>query len=371
MRDGHRIIYQAALLEGSWGGYSDFLERVETPSSLGAFSYEVTDTKLKRKADPKHVLQLVLYSDMLAAIQGHAPKNAHLQLGDGERVSLRLEDYNAYARLAQRRLEAFVAAPTSTTPEPVAACTLCRWREHCANLWDKADSTSLVAGITKNQRTKLESAGITTMAALALQSDRVPKIAEPTRERLQIQARLQTARRGGGPPWFEENNKAVFKNFWAHDHAEEEVSLRDLMAFFAEHLAAHPHAHIYHYAPYEITALRRLVALHGTGEALLDQMLREDRFVDLYSVVSGGLIASEPAYSLKNLEVFYMEAREGDVVTAGGSVVAYEKWRENKDPKILQEIRDYNEVDCISTAKLRDWLISEVRPDAMPWKLVP
>ena len=412
MRDGHRIIYQAAFLNGSWGGYSDFLERVETPSSLGAFSYEVMDTKLKRKADPKHVLQLVLYSDMLAAIQGHAPSNAHLQLGDGERVSLRLKDYNAYARLAQRRLEAFVTDPTPTSPEPVSACTLCRWREHCADLWDKADSLSLVAGITKNQRAKLEAAGVSTMAALAAQSDRIPKLAEPTRERLQVQARLQTARRTGGSPsfelrpeevgkglrrlprpdpgdlfydiegdpyfeggleylhgvWFEDSGEPVFKDFWAHDRAEEGESLRALMSFFAEHLANHPHTHIYHYAPYEITALRRLVSVHGTGEALLDQMLREDRFVDLYSVISGGLIASEPAYSLKNLEVFYMEARDGDVVTAGGSVVAYEKWRENKDPKILKEIRDYNEVDCISTAKLRDWLIAEVRPEAMPWK---
>src|SRR5260370_37777559 len=95
-------------------------------------------------------------------------------------------------------------------------------------------------------------------------------------------------------------------------------------------------------------------------------MLRENRFVDLYSVVSGGLITSEPAYSLKNLEVFYMDARTGEVKTAGGSVVAYENWGETKAPKVLEEIRDYNKIDCISTQKLRDWLISSVRPGDMP-----
>jgi RNase_H superfamily len=89
-------------------------------------------------------------------------------------------------------------------------------------------------------------------------------------------------------------------------------------------------------------------------------MLRENRFVDLYSVVSGSLITSEPAYSLKNLEVFYMEARTGEVKTAGGSVVAYENWRETKEPKLLEEIRDYNKIDCISTHKLRDWLITSL-----------
>jgi uncharacterized protein len=170
--------------------------------------------------------------------------------------------------------------------------------------------------------------------------------------------------------WFEREGKGVFQDYWAHDRAEEGEALRQLMAFFADHLRQFPKAHVYHYAAYEISALRRLTSSHGIGEALLDQMLRENRFVDLYSVVSGGLIASEPAYSLKNLEVFYMEARTGEVKTAGGSVVAYGNWRESQEPKILEEIRDYNQIDCISTQKLRDWLVVSVRPAKMPWRQV-
>src|SRR3546814_20368330 len=82
---------------------------VERPSLLGPFSYEVTDTKLKRKAHPKHVLQLVLYSDLLAEIQGVMPEHAHVQLGNGTRATLRLADYAHYARGARAKLEAFVA----------------------------------------------------------------------------------------------------------------------------------------------------------------------------------------------------------------------------------------------------------------------
>ena len=250
------------------------------------------------------------------------------------------------------------------------------------------------------------------MTELGQRTQRVPKLAETTLRRLTIQARLQTARRAGGPPsfelkplnpnrglallpkpdagdifydiegdpfyeggleylhgiWFEREGGGVFRDYWAHDRTEEGESLRQLMAFFGEHLSRFPNAHVYHYAAYEISALRRLTSSHGIGEALLDQMLRENRFVDLYSVVSGALITSEPAYSLKNLEVFYMEARTGEVKTAGGSVVAYEKWRETKEPKLLEEIRDYNKIDCVSTQKLRDWLISSVRPGGMPWR---
>jgi predicted RecB family nuclease len=414
LAQGHDVLFQGAFFTAPWGGWSDFLVRVEQPSALGAFSYEVVDTKLKRKPDPKHILQLVLYSDLLAKIQGFEPEHAHIELGNGERFSFRLKEYAAYARHARSRLEAFVAAPPATSPEPVKMCGLCRWRDNCQGQWDATDSLSLVAGISRSQRGKLAAAGINTMSQLGQLTQRVPKLAETTRQRLAIQARLQTARRAGGPPsfelkpldpsrglallpepddgdifydiegdpfyedgleylhgvWFENGGIGVFQDYWAHDRAQEGEAVRQLMAFFADRLSKFPNAHVYHYAAYEISALRRLTSSHGIGEALLDQMLRESRFVDLYSVVSGSLIASEPAYSLKNLEAFYMEARTGEVKTAGGSVVAYENWRETKDPKILEEIRDYNRIDCVSTQMLRDWLISSVRPAGLPWRSV-
>jgi hypothetical protein len=116
-----------------------------------------------------------------------------------------------------------------------------------------------------------------------------------------------------------------------------------------------------------VTALKRLASLHAVGEAALDRLLRWRRFVDLYRVVQQGLIASEPGYSLKDLEVFYLPAREGDVATAADSVVAYERYRETGEAAILEEIRAYNETDCRSTKGLRDWLVEKVRPADMAW----
>lgn len=37
LAEGAKIIFQGAFLSGNWGGWSDFLERVERPSALGAF----------------------------------------------------------------------------------------------------------------------------------------------------------------------------------------------------------------------------------------------------------------------------------------------------------------------------------------------
>ena len=132
----------------------------------------------------------------------------------------------------------------------------------------------------------------------------------------------------------------------------------------------HPKARIYHYANYEIAALRRLTAQHRVGEAAMDQLQRERRFVDLFKVVSGGMVASEMGYSIKDLEAFYMEKRSAGVATAGASVVFYEQWRETSDQRLLDEIHDYNRTDCVSTQLLRDWLVGHVRPDGMPWPVL-
>jgi predicted RecB family nuclease len=411
LAEGHGYIYQAALAGGRWSGYADFLERVGRPSRLGAFSYEIIDTKLKRSPDPRYVLQLALYSDLLAEAQGAAPEHIHIVLGDRRRVTLRLADYRSYARRLRRRLEDFIDTLPPTRPEPVPACELCRWREHCGDVWDRTDDLCLVPGIRKSQRQKLEAAGVATIAGLAANASKVPKLADETLARLRVQARLRAARRAGGPPTFElrpfEPDKGLarmprpaagdlffdmegdplieggleylfgvygeadgvgtFRAFWAHDRNQEREAAERVLAFFREHLAAHPDAHIYHYNHYEPTALKRLASGHGVGEALLDQFLRERRFVDLYRIVQQGLITSEPGVSLKDLEALYGYARPKEVATAGDSIVAYEQWLETRDAAILEAIHAYNEADCRSTRALRDWLVSSVRPADLPW----
>ena len=70
MRDGTDVIYQAVLFGDQRLGYADFLRRVERPSDLGEWGYEVWDTKLARCATASSVLQLCLYSDMVQEFQG-------------------------------------------------------------------------------------------------------------------------------------------------------------------------------------------------------------------------------------------------------------------------------------------------------------
>jgi hypothetical protein len=57
MTAGAQIIVQGAFQTGRWVGRTDVLRRVETPSDLGAWSYEVIDTKLARETKGGTVLR--------------------------------------------------------------------------------------------------------------------------------------------------------------------------------------------------------------------------------------------------------------------------------------------------------------------------
>ena len=137
MSRGANVIYQGRLEDdsGRWSGYPDFLLRVDRPSALGGWSYEVLDTKLARRAKGEALLQLLLYSDLLAQAQGIEPERMHLALDGGgseNPASFQVAEYAAYYRAVRRRFEAHAASPPDTYPEPVEHCGICEWQQSCA-----------------------------------------------------------------------------------------------------------------------------------------------------------------------------------------------------------------------------------------------
>ena len=411
IHSGASVLFQATFLKAPWVGHADFLVRVDTPSMLGQFSYEVVDTKLARSSRAKFLLQLCLYSEMLAEVQGVMPRHMYVVLGDGRKETFLVADYLRYHQQLKRRfLEWTARTDRESYPERCERCSMCRWRDRCNEQWEQDDHLNRVAGISRVQIPRLRAAGISTMKALAeLPAEvPVPRIQPDTRNRLTHQARLQVQTLETGRPVYEilptvpgkgferlpapcegdlffdmegdpledggleylfglyyfEAGQAVFKPFWAHSRAEEKAAFEAFIDFVKTHLMQWPNAHVYHYAPYEPTALKRLMSLHGTREEDVDNLLRLRKLVDLYAVVREGLRVGEPSYSIKSIERFYSAARQGDVKTAGASIVFYEQWKETGDAALLQAIEDYNKDDVISTFELRQWLM-RIRPQGL------
>ena len=412
MKSGPDVIYQAVLFRSPWQGYADFLIKCDTSSSLGDFSYEVLDTKLARTAEPKHIMQLCVYSELLMALQDLRPANMYLFTGDHEKHQFRVTDFFYYYTRAKGRFESHLQnMPANSYPEPCSHCNFCQWRDGCMAQWDKDDHLSLVANIQRQHTGKLQKAGFHTVADLAAAPDiEIPDFNREVFLRLRSQAALQhhKATKGEnkyeliksepgrgfnrmpvpdngdlffdmeGDPLFSDGLEYLFgvyyyeegekryKSFWAHDPAGEKETFKDFMGFVADHLAKHPLAHIYHYAPYETTALKRLACRYAACEEQLDNLLRNNTFIDLYQVVRETIRTSESGYSIKNMETFYMNKRNDAVSTGLDSVIVYNNWRVTGADELLQDIANYNEVDCESTLLLRDWLIT-LRPKDEPW----
>lgn len=409
MQDGVGVVYQAVLMDEGWRGVADFLQRVDTPSRLGPWSYEALDTKLARHAKPAYILQLCFYSEQIAAIQGLAPAWIHVLLGNLTQESFHPEEFGAYYRRVCRRLEDFVADPPPTDPYPVDHCDICKFKPLCDADWERVDHLSRVAGIQRRQIERLGAAGIATLAALASAPPaRVPSgMAAESFEKLRGQAELQLRAREshvdeyvilpprpesgfallpdaspgdlffdfeGNPFWDHEGSLEYlwgildgdggFEPLFASTREEERAAFERFVDSVHERLVVDPALHVYHYAQYEITALRRLMGQYGTREAELDDLLRRGVFVDLLKVVRGGLRVSRPGYGLKELETFLPLRRDAEIKEGGASIIAFEEWMLTRDPEILAEIAAYNREDCVATRLLRDWLL-ERREDAL------
>lgn len=416
MHEGADIIYQATFLEDNLLGHADFLRRIDSPSRLGSYSYEVIDTKLAGKAQAKFIIQLIFYSKLLANIQGIYPKSMYVVLGTNREQSFYCSDYSSYFdNLLDRFIQHNNIKNKNTYPSPCKKCDLCHWRDRCEQKRLDDDHLSQVAGISKSQIAKLKEAGIHTMKALAELADDhvIPKINVLSLNTIRQQAWLQNhyretgeakaeilpietdSKRGflrlpkantgdlyfdmeGNPLedggnleylfglYFLQNGVAAFRGFWALTRAEEKKAFEDFIDFVSAHLRQYPDAHIYHYASYEETAIKRLMSQYGTREHEVDNLLRQGKLVDLYKVVREAIRTSEPKYSIKNIEHFYLEKRQGEVTNAGASIIYFENWKATGDKKYLNDIEAYNEDDVRSTMELHTWLLS-IRPDGLPW----
>jgi len=414
MSAGTDVIAQGTLVSGPFCGHADFLVKVPGASALGDFHYEVWDTKLARRVKPGMVLQLCCYVDMLAAVQARRADDLVIALGNGREQRVPLVDCFDYY-VAVR--DAFLVEQRGWSPEPephpADHGNHGNFSTYAQGLLEACDHLGRVARISRRQIERLERAGIRTMTALAEASDHeVPGIDARKLDWLVRQAALQCASVPGEVPahhvhaadaddavglaalpdpspldvFFDiegfplegdgleylwgctchDDGERVFRDWWAHDTRAERRAYEGFIDWVHARWRADPAMHVYHYAPYEITACKRLTGTHGTRETELDDLLRNGVFVDLYAIVTHGLQVGEPRYSIKNVERLYRPGRATDVASGSDSVVVYDLWREAhargeesgdwRDSEVLKQIRDYNRDDCESTQELYEWL---------------
>lgn len=414
MERGVDVIYQASLRNGNWQGRADFLIKVDKPSRFGAWSYEVVDSKLAKETRTGTILQLCLYSEIIADIQGVKPEFMHVITPEEsfKKHSYRLDDFLAYYRFVKNRLEKSIEqnGQNSTYPIPCPQCDVCKWWKTCDSQRREDDHLSLVAGLSNTHIKEFEKWGIHTLEELAgipiPLSQKPSKGASETYVKLREQARVQLEARVAQKPvyeillpleqgrglsrlpepsegdlffdfesdpfvgtqgieylfgWVLTNETPTYHSLWSFTLEQEKSAFEQFVDMVVDRWKQYPDLHIYHFTAFEPATLKRLMGKHGTRENEIDNMLRAGLFIDLHSIARQSIRAGVEAYSLKELEVFHNFVRSFDLRQASLQLRTLEGFLErnilDSIPKdTINAVQTYNMEDCLSTRSLREWL---------------
>jgi predicted RecB family nuclease len=411
MSEGNDAIAQGYLEVEQWSGITDILLKVPGKSKFGDWQYEVQDTKLSQNTKASAILQLCLYTELLATIQGVAPERMWIVKPgvDFPSEEYRFAEFQAYYNQVKRHLLASVGNDDlKTYPDKSEHCSICNWWKLCDQKRHDDDHLSLVAGMRSLHIVELQRQNINTLEQFA----KVELLQKPERgnresfARKQWQAKVQLEGRyqnkllhdflpieikrglnllpepNEGDIYFDLEGDAFFPDGgleyvfgyaykvndnleyiceWSTNRGEERQAFERFMQFVLARWRRYPKMHIYHFAPYEPSAIKRLARVHAAYEKEVDDLLYEEVFVDLYAIFKEALIASVERYSLKELEKFTTYTRKIELHDASVSRKSVEVALELGDFKSLpkatiQKVREYNEDDCLATSALHHWL---------------
>jgi hypothetical protein len=425
MREGVEVIYQATLRDGCWVGHADFLRRVDgVASSLGSWSYEVADTKLARSPRPSSWCSWPSTVTLLAKAQGRgAAADACRARRRTERNVPRAPTTCALPGVAAGRFLAAlraclpvrpakrtypVPASTATCATGASAARRSAWRTTTCPRWPTSPASKRPAAGRGRRHRWLALAALPGArqgsAPPAGHSGscgpgRAARQARRTGEREVLEHLPLDPDGRRGFHRLPRRTPATCTSTWKAIHsrtagwstcsvcgsATARISglscpsgpttgprsgqaFESLSSTSSPGGASVPGAHVYHYASYEETALKRLASMARHPRSGGRQPVASGRpRGPVQGRARGNPRVSEPSYSIKYVEHFYRPARAGDVQNAGASIVFYERWRETQDAQLLQDIADYNRDDVESTQQLRDWLLT-LRPAGLPWR---
>ena len=426
LRSDAEVVFQAAFATDEFVGFADFLRKDDEgrwrvqDSKLARKARVTALMQLAAYVDQLDRLGIPR-SDEVDLILGDGTLSTHavddlLPLFQVRRARLR-------ALIADRRIaDAATGAPLAWGDDrgdlQVVACGRCAT---CEEQVLAHRDLLMVARMRPVQRARLRASGVETIDQLAAAVDPPEGMNADTFETLRAQARLQLRADTEGVPTYDVHyapaihtlplpshgdiffdfegdplytepapegeaqwgidylfgwvdNADQYSALWAHTFADEKRALESFLDFVDARRRAHPGMHIYHYAPYETSHLVAMAARHGVREGEVDRLLREGVFVDLYPLVLRTVRVGSRSYSIKKLEPLYMgdDVRTSDVQKGDDSIVQYVAAREleaagerAEAEAVLADLADYNRYDCVSTRRLRNWLIDIARQEGV------
>jgi uncharacterized protein len=385
------------------------------PSGNLTAGYTAWDAKLSKTPKPEYQVQVGLYVDVLETLGLNAPGTHGLIQGSRETNEFASDALLANMKSKRSEYLDEVAAFIDANPTSIgdcgelictatSYCDICEYPKLCQHQRHKTNSLQLVAGISKAQVVSLRAAGVNTVRELGEFTGSTQTLSKEKVTVFSRQAKLQQHTYDTGEHVYEVKNRApltalpeeskgdVFFDLegfvfsapaggleylfgyltidsgsefhwsWADNRTAEKESFEAFMRFLLARLVSFPDLKVYHYANYELAALRRLGKRFNSFIDEVERLISDGVFVDLYLLVKAALVLSQESYSIKKLENYYEFERTSSVKEALGSMDSYESYLEKleSDPiaaeTLKRQVLDYNRDDCVSTLALTRWL---------------
>lgn len=410
------------LLRSDWRFV--FTEKGFTAQQVDGWNggYTAWDAKLSSSAKPEYQVQVGLYVDVLRELGLAAEHNHGLILGSSELavfdadvlIAQMIEERNPFIKTvfeivdeAPQRIEDI----GSLICDASSYCDICEYPKLCQHMRHETNHLQLIAGITRANIESLNRSGVYSVKQLTELDQPTDKLSKAQVEKLSLQARLQQSMYESGNACFEVTDPVElaklpahddgdiffdlegftfyqesggleylfgfmalddgekFHYSWADNREEEKASFDKFMHDLLNRIQRFPNAKIYHYAPYEQTALKRLADRYQIYQTAVAELIAGEYFVDLYRVVKNSIAVSQENYSIKSLENYYSFKRVSEVKEAKGSMDYYDQYLSalQEDPasaeNLKRQVIAYNQDDCASTLALTRWLRSLVNRD--------
>ncbi|MBP2437309.1 AAA domain-containing protein [Microbacterium amylolyticum] len=418
-----QVLFQAAFRANDFVGFADFLVRDEDgrwrvqDTKLARTARVTALMQLSAYVD-RLDQQGIPRADNVDLLLGDGTTSVHRTADLMPLFHLRRERLQAL--IADRRIDADTSHPAIAWGDArgklrILACGACA---ACRAEIEQQRDILLVAGLRPAIAERLRAASIHTIDQLAQTDAAPPRIANDTFDSLRTQARLQlaTEQRPDDEPLYEVVNEAALgamprpdlgdiflhldrdpffadraddgrtewglsyllgwgdmrqqhSTLWAHDLPGERRALERFCDFLQQHRRAHPQAHIFHFRPDAPAILAQMAARHGSRETDIDRLLGDETFVDLFPIVKNALRIGTRSYDITALEPLIMgperRERQGEPTHSALRYVEARALREaghDDDARdIMMSIAADNGYACLTTRRLRDWLVERAK----------
>lgn len=381
MREGASAIFQGVLIYDNKIGRPDLLMKIPGNSIFGEYEYYAVDIKSGKSLKHEYQLQVAFYSYLLGITQQKEPTQAGIILWDGKERQVLLMPLKDDFCKSMGKIESMIGGQEER-PHLSSHCKECGWKDACKEQMITEDDISLICGLTREHKSKLNAAGIITIKELSMAQANPTDIKNGLFEAFRTQAQslskgvpikikapnIQTK---GTEIYFDiegETNLGVeyllgayvidkdgsrYKAFFC-DHPDDEEKI---WKGFCDWISQIPDFTIIHFHHYEKSALKKLRRRYGCPDELHEKI--HSNMLDIFSAVRRSYVFPTYSYSIKDLAKSIGFTWRSKKAGGAQSIFWYDEWLRSKDQSIKQEIMDYNEDDCKAMAHLMAWMRSQ------------